>query len=137
MMLGETVILNGRKITALPANHVIPAVGYQLDSGASSLVFTGDTTTQDDFWDEVNCIENLGYLIIETAFPDLAKELAVLSGHLCPSLLAEELKKLRLTPQIYITHLKPDESELTMHEISQCVRVGQPRMLMNGQVFEF
>jgi ribonuclease BN (tRNA processing enzyme) len=135
--LGETVILNGRKITALPANHVIPAIGYQLDSGTSSLVFSGDTTTQDDFWDEVNRIENLGYLIIETAFPDTEKELAVLSKHLCPSMLAEELKKLRLTPQIYITHLKPDESELTMQEINQCISEGQPKMLVNGQVIEF
>ena len=31
--LGMTVDLAGRKITALPANHVVPAVGYRLDSG--------------------------------------------------------------------------------------------------------
>ena len=27
--LGETVVLNGRRSTTLPANHVVPAVGYQ------------------------------------------------------------------------------------------------------------
>lgn len=134
--LGEPVTLNGRTITALPANHVIPAVGYQLDSGKSSLVFSGDTTTQDDFWEVVNRIDNLGYLIIETAFTDAEKELAVLSKHLCPSMLAGELKKLRRNPQIFITHLKPDECELTMQEINQCIRETQPRMLVNGQVFE-
>ena len=134
--LGKTVILNGRKITALPANHVIPAVGYQLDSGTSSLVFSGDTSTQDEFWDVVNGIENLGYLLIETAFPDSEKELAVMSKHLCPSMLAGELKKLRGNPRIFITHLKPDESEITMQEINQGIRENQPRMLVNGQVFE-
>lgn len=134
---GVTVTLNERKITPLPANHVIPAVGFQLDSGETSLVFTGDTTSQDVFWDMVNGIDNLGYLIIETAFPDAEKDLAVLSKHLCPSLLAEELKKLKRNPHIFITHLKPDESELTMHEISQCVKGTPPMMLMNGQVFEF
>jgi ribonuclease BN (tRNA processing enzyme) len=135
--LGETVTLNGREITALPANHVIPAIGYQLNSGKTSLVFSGDTTTQDDFWNVVNRIDNLEYLIIETAFPNAERDLAVLSKHLCPSLLAEELEKLRLDPQIYITHLKPDESALTMQEIGLCVRGVPPRMLMNGQVFEF
>lgn len=42
LSLGNTINLSGRKIKSLPANHVVPAVGYQLDSGQSSLVFTGD-----------------------------------------------------------------------------------------------
>ena len=42
--LGEPFDLGrGRTITPLPANHVVPAVGYHLDSGQASLVFTGDT----------------------------------------------------------------------------------------------
>jgi cAMP phosphodiesterase len=134
---GETVRLNGRAITALPANHVVPAVGYQLNSGLCSLVFTGDTTTQDAFWDAVNRIGNLGYLIIETAFTNAEKAMALLSKHLCPSLLADELIKLHGNPAIYITHLKPGESELTMREISECVQGFSPKILMNGQVFEF
>lgn len=135
--LGQAVILNGRTITAFPANHVIPAVGYHLDSGETSLVFSGDTSSQDTFWEVVNRIDNLGYLIIETAFHNAEKELAVLSGHLCPDLLAEELEKLQLRPKIYISHLKPGESELTMREISECVQGHTPGMLVNGQVFEF
>ncbi len=133
----ETVLLGGRAITALPANHVVPAVGYQLDSGLCSLVFTGDTTTQDEFWKVVNRIGNLGYLVIETAFTNAEKELAVLSKHLCPDLLAEELNKLQGRPAVYITHLKPGESELTMREIGMAVRDFSPKMLENGQVFEF
>jgi len=41
-------------ITVLPANHVVPAVGFHLDSGDASLVFTGDTTINDALWTEVN-----------------------------------------------------------------------------------
>jgi ribonuclease BN (tRNA processing enzyme) len=135
--LGETVALAGRAITPLPANHVVPAVGYWLDSGRSSLVFTGDTTTNDALWDEVNRIENLKYLIIETALPDRERELAIASKHLCPGLLAAELAKLRRSPEIYITHLKPRESELIMQEIALQVRARAPRMLQNHHVFEF
>jgi ribonuclease BN (tRNA processing enzyme) len=33
IQVGDTVELKKRKLTALPANHVVPAVGYHLDSG--------------------------------------------------------------------------------------------------------
>lgn len=135
--LGETVVLNGRKITAVPANHVVPAVGYQLDSGKASLVYTGDTTTNSALWKVVNKIENLRYLLIESAFSDREKELAVLSKHLCPSLLAAELGKFKREAEVYITHLKPGELELTMREIEACVGDMRPQMLLNNQEFEF
>jgi len=135
--LGETVKLNGRGITAIPANHVVPAVGYHLDSGLASLVFTGDTTTSDAIWKIVNKIENLRYLIIESAFPDKEKELAVVSKHLCPSLLAVELEKLKCDAEVYITHLKPGEMDLTMREIKKSVRGIRPKMLLNNQEFNF
>lgn len=135
--LGETVDMGGRKITPLPANHIVPAVSFWIDSGKTSLVFSGDTTTCDALWESVNRIRNLEYLIVETAFSNAEKELAVVSRHLCPSLLDEELRKLKLDPKIYITHLKPGEVELTMQEISECVKNFVPKMLQNGQIFEF
>jgi ribonuclease BN (tRNA processing enzyme) len=137
LVLGEAVEVGGRAITPLPANHVVPAVGFQIDSGKTSLVFSGDTTVCDALWEAVNRIRNLEYLIIETAFSNAEKELALVSKHLCPSLLAEELRKLKLDPEIYITHLKPGEIELTMQEVGECVRGFVPKMLQNGQVFEF
>jgi ribonuclease BN (tRNA processing enzyme) len=137
IVLGETIDMGGRKITPLPANHVVPAVGFQIESGKTSLVFTGDTTTCDALWDTVNRIRNLEYLIVETAFSNAEMDLAVVSKHLCPSLLDEELSKLKLNPNIYITHLKPGEVELTMQEIGECVRNFAPKMLQNGQIFEF
>ena len=135
--LGVPLVLNGRKITAIPANHVVPAVGYHLDSGAASLIFSGDTTANDALWDVVNKISNLRYLIIETAFSNSEKELAIISKHLCPSMLAEELAKFKREAEIFITHLKPGELELTMREIEDCVLGLSPRMLLNNQVFEF
>ena len=72
---------------------------FALDSGRASLVFTGDTTTNDALWHEVNQIDNLRYLIIETAFCNREKDLAVASKHLCPSLLAEELANSSARPR--------------------------------------
>jgi len=137
LALGEPVEIGGRRITAVPANHVVPAVGYHLDSGRASLVFTGDTTTNDALWKVVNAIPNLRYLIIETAFCNRERDLAVASKHLCPSMLAEELAKLATRPEVYITHLKPGEPEIIMQEIAEFVGAWNPRMLRNDDVFEF
>lgn len=134
---GDAVSLNGRRITPLPANHVVPTVGYHLDSGRGSLVFTADTTSNDALWPIVNRIANLKYLIIETALSDREIDLARVSKHLCPLLLAQELEKLERSPEIYISHLKPRESELIMQQIAVRVKGRRPRMLQNNHVFEF
>jgi ribonuclease BN (tRNA processing enzyme) len=134
--LGVPVNLGGRTVTPLPANHVVPAVGFHLDSGEASLVFTGDTTSNEALWGIVNRIENLRYLIIETAFSNAERQLALDSKHLCPSMLAAELAQLTRPARVFITHLKPGEGALTMEEIEQAAGAYSPRMLYNGQIFK-
>ncbi len=135
--LGRTVELDGRTFTPIPAVHTVPAIGYHLDSGEGSLVFTGDTGPNDELWKVVNRISNLKVLIIETAFSNKERQLAEVSKHLCPSMLADELAKLERRPEVWITHLKPGEIELTMEEIEAAAGDHRPRMLQNGQQFEF
>lgn len=137
LRVGQTVELNGRKFTPLPANHTVPAVAYHLDSGAASLVFSGDTGPCPELWRNVNKIRNLKYLIIETAFSNREKQLAKVSLHLCPEMLAEELANLQRDAEIFITHLKPGQSELMMQEILDAIGELKPRMLQNSQVFDF
>ena len=135
--IGQTLSLAGREVTPLPAVHTVPAVGYHLNSGRGSLVFSGDTGANDALWKIVNEIDNLKYLIIETAFCNKERYLAEVSKHLCPDMLATELAKLDRSAEIWITHLKPGEIELTMQEIEECAGRWKPRMLQNGQMFEF
>jgi ribonuclease BN (tRNA processing enzyme) len=138
VLVGEPVVLGGgRRITPLPANHVVPAVGYQLDSGRGSLVFTGDTTTNPPLWDFINKINNLKFIIIESAVSDGERELAIVSKHLCPGLLEGELARLGLDPAIYVTHFKPREAELIMEQIAARVPQRRARMLEQNQQFEF
>jgi len=137
VQVGTMMSLGGREITPLPARHTVPAVGYHLDSGQASLVFTGDTGQNDALWRVVNRIRNLKILIIETAFSNKERQLAEISRHLCPETLAAELAKLERTAEIYITHLKPGEIEPTMLEIEECAGSFRPRMLQNNLVLEF
>ena len=137
VQVGAAMSLGGREITPLPARHTVPAVGYHLDSGQASLVFTGDTGQNDALWRVVNRIRNLKILIIETAFSNKERQLAEISRHLCPETLAAELAKLERSAEIYITHLKPGEIEPTMLEIEECAGSFRPRMLQNNLVLEF
>jgi ribonuclease BN (tRNA processing enzyme) len=133
--LGESFDINGKTITALPANHVVPAMGYQVDSGDASFVYTGDTAGGMDFWKVVNKIDNLKYLMIETAFSNEDAEMAKLSKHLCPDTLAKELKQLKKSPEIFITHHKPGEDDRVMQQIAANVHTQHCMSIKPKQVF--
>jgi ribonuclease BN (tRNA processing enzyme) len=132
---GETVDLGGRRFTAIPANHTVPAVGYEVDNGRSSLIYSGDTSTNEALWRVVNASSNLKYLIIETAFSNKERDIAIASKHLCPEMLAAELENMRVRPEVFITHLKPGEGALTMKQVSEAAARWRPRMLENNQEF--
>lgn len=136
LMVNVEVDIDGRKITAIPANHVVPAVGYLVDSGESSLLFSGDTTVNQALWDIANTTDNLKYIVIETAFSNKERDLAVVSKHLCPDMLASELANLTKAVEIFISHLKPGEVQLTMSEIEFAAARWMPQMLENGQEFK-
>ena len=127
----------GLTVRVLPAEHTVPAVGFWLDSGEGSLVFTGDTTVQNAFWDQVNQIGNLRHLLIETAFSVKERPLAERSKHLSPDMLASELAKLDRPATIHVTHLKPGEAELTMQQARRLSPTLDLKMLANGQMLVF
>lgn len=132
---GVGLTLGGRVFTAIPANHVVPAVGYLVDNGRASFLFSGDTTVNDALWKIANRQQNLKYLVIETAFSNKERDIAIASKHLCPSMLAEELTKLTRQVEIYVTHLKPGEVQLTMSEIEKDAAKWKPKMLETGKEF--
>lgn len=127
---------HGRTLTAIPANHTVPAVGYVMDSGNSALVFSGDTAACSPMWERVNRVPNLKHLVIECAFSNREAILAETSKHFCPASLAKELTNLQRAVELFITHLKPGQVELTMLEIEDEIGNFQPRMLQNNQVFD-
>ncbi len=137
MTTGVEINLSGRRFIASPANHVVPAVGYRIDSGHNSLIFSGDTAANDGFWRIANQCGNLRYLLIETAFANRNKPIADASKHLYPTQLAAELRKFTGQAEIFITHMKPGQEDEIMAEISALMTGRQPQRLLQGQVFEF
>ncbi len=136
--VGQTVLIGACVITPLPAKHAVPAVGYRLDSGSASLVYSGDTTLYDAFWEALDAIKNLTYLLIECTFLNRNVEGARISGHMTPELLATALRRLRGNVIIYIVHMESGKETETMREIGEVAGVFHPVMLERGAaVIEF
>lgn len=127
MQPGDVVELAGRNIEMVEVNHTVPAVAYIAQSSDTVFAYSGDTTTNDKLWDRLNLYPKLDFMVIETAFSEQEIELAKLAKHYCPSLLAQDLKKLKHPSKIGIAHLKPGYEELIFQ---QCVEaVGDERIL--------
>ena len=137
VQVGQAVEIGTRRIEALPASHTVPAVGYAVQStrpGApGAWVFSGDTGPNPALWRRLQTLP-LAALVIETAFRDDEAELARVSQHLCPSLLAQELRQLSHPTEVLITHIKPGEVDTVMSEIA--AQNGRHRIsaLVSGQV---
>lgn len=120
IVTGETLEINRKMIEVLPAVHTVPAVGYAVTVGTGCWVFSGDTERNPAFWERINQL-NVAMLVIETAFSNREKDLARLSLHLSPGVLADELDNIATDRRypIYITHTKPAETDLIMAEIQK------------------
>ncbi|MBT0665960.1 3',5'-cyclic-nucleotide phosphodiesterase [Geobacter pelophilus] len=107
--------IDGYSITAIPVNHSVPAIGYLIKKGPSALLYTGDTGPTDKIW---RYADKASALIVEVSFPNQMNDMALLTGHLTPSLLLNELSKCKaIPPLILVTHTKPQFREEIMREL--------------------
>ncbi|MCE5336389.1 MAG: 3',5'-cyclic-nucleotide phosphodiesterase [Desulfobacteraceae bacterium] len=100
--------IGGYHIHATKVNHAVPAYAYLVeDPSKGALVYTGDTGPTSAIWKKMRG-HDVKALIVEVSFPNELIDLANVSGHLTPSLLEGEIRKLARVPEeIYISHLKP------------------------------
>lgn len=143
--VGDAVTVAGKTVTALPAEHTVPAVGYAVSAGGAPWIYSGDTGRNAAFWRHVNQLDP-AMLVIETAFSRREWELAELSQHLSPDVLADEVAQIAPGKRfpIYIMHTKPAETGLIMAEIEEIEQARSPqarqahpiRWLHIGQEFE-
>ena len=116
----KTEQIEGYSILAVPVNHPVPTVGYQITSPDGKTVFyTGDTGPGlADCWEQVSP----QLLIIEVTAPNRYNEFGKESGHLTPSLLKQELaifQELKnYLPQVVVVHMNPGLEEEIKAEIA-------------------
>ena len=133
--VGKPVRLGSREFTAVPAVHVVPAVGYLMRGERGGYLFSGDTTVNPRLWALVDATPGLLHVGVECSFQDSELELAQASKHYCPSLLAADLAGVRRDVQVWITHLKPGYEDGILAELATHAGRAYPP-LVQGQVIE-
>jgi len=133
---GEVHTLEGRSFQTIPVNHIVPAVAYRVESASGAFAFSGDTTTNDTFWEALNAHSRLDLLMVETAFENANLELSKLAKHYCPSLLAADLVKLKHRPEIYLTHFNPGREDTIFAECQAALPELELRRLADGDAFQ-
>jgi ribonuclease BN (tRNA processing enzyme) len=132
--IGDVLEIGGKRIEVLSAKHTVPAVGFAVDGGTQGWwVFSGDTGANPVLWQRLRRLK-IAHLVIETAFSNDEHELARISRHLCPATLGLELAELEGSVDVYITHVKPGESENVMQQIEALGLSHRVSALAAGQV---
>lgn len=112
--------IKGYKIFATRVTHAVAAYGYIIeDQKGNAVVYTGDTGPTEKLWKRMSH-HNVRALIVEVSFPNSMNDLAVKTGHLTPSLLEEELRKIiKLPEKIYVSHIKLKHKKVIERELER------------------
>jgi ribonuclease BN (tRNA processing enzyme) len=131
---GQTVDLGGRRISAFPVLHTVPAVGYAVQTDTGVFAFSGDTTAYPPLWQYLNGLPRLDKLMIEIAFPDEQAALGQASRHFTPALLGRELANLRHRPELLLTHHKPGQEAIIESQCRTALQGWRYRHLKRGDI---
>lgn len=130
----KTFAFDRLEVTAVRVNHIVPAAGFIIREGDAALLYSGDTSETRRIWEVAAKEPRLKAAFIETSFPNDFHELAKVSGHLTPEMLAREFIKIgRPDLPVYIYHLKPSYRSVITAELK---RLNLPNLsvLTEGQV---
>ena len=117
----KSIDIEGYQVLAVPVNHTIPTVGYEITSKDGKKVFySGDTGSGlSALWEHISP----DLIIIDVTFPNRLENRAINAKHLCPKLLKNELIELKRIkdnfPQITIIHLSPKFEKEIREEIME------------------
>jgi len=98
--------VEGYRVLALPVNHTIHSVGFEITSKEGKKVFyTGDTGSGlSALWEHISP----DLIIVDVTFPNKLESRAINAAHLCPKLLKKELIEYHRIkgnyPQVILIH---------------------------------
>ena len=108
----------GYTAMAVPVPHAVPAAGFQLSSGDTTLFYTGDTGKGlSEVWKHVAP----SVLLTEVTFGNENEGQAIEFGHLTPALLEEALADFKAErgylPRVLVSHMNPPWESAVRTEI--------------------
>jgi len=115
----EEFTVRNLTLRAVEVNHKVPSTGFLISDTETTIALSGDTAGTEGFWNLVNSADVMSAILVECAFPDELDELAVVSHHLTPRLMARELEKCERDCPVYIVNLKPMFREVIVDQIAR------------------
>ena len=101
--------LDSISVKPILMTHTVYTVGYVIrQHDGEGFMFTADTGPTKRFWEVARDEKNIHFIIADVSFPDRLKDLALISGHMTPSILMEMIDRYGLGDRtFYVTHIKP------------------------------
>lgn len=135
---GENLTLGGLRVKPIPMNHPVPAVGFLVSDGRSSILYSADTGPNELLWSEAAKAKNLKAIIVDTSFPDAFDALADVSGHFTPRQLHRDLAQANVNSDvpIYVYHIKPVHEARVIRDLRSLGR-RNVKVLKEGKTYHF
>ncbi len=134
MQPGDCIEFGDKIVKMVEVNHTVPAAAYVINNGTGTIAFTGDTFTNDTFWDALNEEPNMDIVIVECGFTNEEQNIGRDAKHYYPQALAEDLKKLKHRPDLYITHLQPGREDRIIEQLNSSITEFNIHQLSSGQI---
>jgi ribonuclease BN (tRNA processing enzyme) len=131
---GDTATIGHREFYAIDVRHSVPSLGFTVKNSGGAFAVSGDTRTNETLWPVLNACDDLRVLVIEVSFPNEMAELAVQAGHYTPRTLTADLERLRHSPEIWLTGMKPGEEMRILEQVRRAAPEKDIRMLAAGTV---
>ena len=130
------VKLRGLTVTPVPLNHIVATMGFILQDANSSVAVVSDTGPTQRIWEVLADTKNLRAVILDCSFPNSHRWLADKSGHLCPELFVEEIRRLPDSMPVIAYHLKPCFFAEIEHEL-KAIRRANLEIGVTGREYVF
>ena len=107
----------GLTITPVPVCHSVPTVGYVVQEGDRSVIFSADTTSTERLWEVGRKTPGLKAVFLEASFPNRMKAIADTSLHMTSEMFGRELAKVPEGVRVIAVHLKVRYRDEIMREL--------------------
>lgn len=133
----EPMPIGDSTVTAVRVNHIVPSVAFFVENHQKTLLVVGDTGPTERVWNIARGKKSLCAVVLEASFPNRFQDIADMSRHLTPRMLAQEVDKLRKpSVPILVTHLKPQFREEIIAELKK-LKGFRLRILKQGDSLVF
>jgi ribonuclease BN (tRNA processing enzyme) len=117
--------IEGYEVMAVPMQHNLDGVGFEITSGdGKTLFYTGDTGPGlSSIWGNISP----QLLITDVTWPNNLANEAKDAGHLCPEMLKEELIEFRRAndylPKVAVIHVSPQHEPVVEREVREVAKL--------------